>query len=95
MGYQVKHTKLSGDQGADLVVEKFGEKTAVQAKNYNNPVSNRAIQETVAAISHYACDNGMVVTNSFFTKGAIELAESNNVRLINRDELSRFIEEYL
>ena len=27
MGYKVEHTKLSGDQGADLIIERFGEKT--------------------------------------------------------------------
>ncbi len=34
MGYQVEQTRLSGDQGADLVVVKFGEKTVIQAKRY-------------------------------------------------------------
>ncbi|MCE7737998.1 MAG: restriction endonuclease, partial [Candidatus Heimdallarchaeota archaeon] len=32
MGYDVRNTPLTGDQGADLVIEKFGEKTAVQIK---------------------------------------------------------------
>lgn len=80
MGYQVKSTKLSGDQGADLIISKYNEKIAVQAKRYNNKVSNRAVQEVVASIPHYGANKGMVVTNSYFTKSAIELAKSNQIQ---------------
>lgn len=44
MGYDVQNTPLSGDQGADLILEKFGEKTIVQAKRYQGNVTNRAVQ---------------------------------------------------
>ena len=94
MGYTVEHTRLTGDQGADLIISKFGEKIAVQAKRNLNKVSNRAIQEVVASVNHYGADRGMVVTNSRFTSSAIELAASNNVKLINRDELEVLINKY-
>lgn len=94
MGYQVTHTKLSGDQGADLVVSKHGEKTVVQAKRYTEKVNNKAVQEVVASIKHFEADRGMVVTNSYFTKSAIQLANSNQIELINRDELKNLISEY-
>lgn len=95
MGHQVEHTKLAGDQGADLVISKFGERTVVQAKRYSNKVPNKAIQEVVAAIAHYKADKGMVVTTSGFTRSAIELARSNNVELIDRNKLGRFINKFL
>ncbi len=95
MGYQVEHTKLSGDQGADLVISKFGEKIVVQAKRYANKVNNKAVQEVVAAINYYEANRGMVVTNSDFTKSAIDLAKANNIELINRETLERLIERYL
>lgn len=88
MGYTVGNTKLSGDQGADLIVSKAGEKIVVQAKKHTNKVTNKAIQEVVAAIKHYNADKGMVVTNNFFTRSAVELAKSNNVELIDRDKLN-------
>ena len=81
LGYTVLETPLSGDQGADLIISKDGEKTVVQAKKYNKKVSNKAIQEIVAAKSHYKANKTIVVTNSSFTKSAIDLALSNNVEL--------------
>lgn len=95
MGYHVNVTPLIGDQGADLIIEKFGEKTAVQVKRSSTNVGNKAIQEIVAAKSHYNCDKAIVVTNSFFTRPAEELARSNNVKLVNRTELQELIQKYL
>jgi restriction endonuclease Mrr len=92
MGYIVEETKLAGDQGADLVIEKMGVKTVVQAKRYNSNVGNSAIQEIVASKNLYNADEAMVVTNSFFTQSAIQLAKSNNVKLIDRDSLNKMIE---
>lgn len=95
MGYRVEHTKLSHDQGADLVVSKFGEKIVVQAKQYSNKVNNKAVQEIVAAIKHYGADRGMVITTDEFTRSAIELANSNNVDLINREKLEKMVKKFL
>ncbi len=95
MSYSVEHTKLSGDQGADLIVSKLGEKIIVQAKRHTSKISNKAVQEVVASIKHFKADKGMVVTNNYFTNSAIELAESNNIELIDRDMLSKLIEKYL
>ena len=93
LGYKVINTKLSGDQGADIIIEKFKEKTAVQAKNYTHPVSNSAIQEVVAAKKHYDCQKAMVVTTSSYTKSAISLAKSNNVELWDKKRLLKEIEK--
>lgn len=41
----------------------------------------------VAAKVYYECDETMEVTNSFYTKQAIELAEANRVKLWNRNDL--------
>jgi len=95
MGYQVQSTKLSGDQGADLVISRYNEKIVVQAKRYKNNVGNRAVQEVVASIAHYGANKGMVVTNSQFTKSAVELARSNQIRLIDGNELNSLISRYL
>ncbi len=91
MGYTVESTNLSHDQGADLVLTKFGEKTVVQAKRYSNSVGNKAIQEIVAAKAYYGAQIGIVVTTSTFTSSAIELAEANNIQLIDRIKLAKMI----
>ena len=94
MNYKVEVTKSSGDQGADIIISKMGRKTVVQAKCYLNNVSNKAVQEVVAAIKYYNADAGMVVTNSYYTKGAIELAEANNIALWDRDKLAQTLLAY-
>lgn len=91
LGYTVLATPLSGDQGADLIISKDNEKTVVQAKKYNSAVTNKAIQEIVAAKYHYKSSKAIVVTNSTFTESAIELALSNNVELWDGRKLTDVI----
>lgn len=94
MNYRVEQTKLSGDQGADLVIVKFGEKTVIQAKRSNGKIGNKAVQEIMAAISLYQAQKGMVVTNNYFTPAAIELAYANEIELIDRDGLEELINKH-
>ncbi|KMZ13505.1 hypothetical protein BHUM_01382c [Candidatus Burkholderia humilis] len=93
-GYDVEGTKLSGDQGADLFVSRFGKKIVIQAKNYSGSVGNGAVQEAVSAKSFYGCDETMVVTNSYFTRSAIELAGAAGVRLVGRRDLQTYLDDY-
>lgn len=94
MGYQVEQTRLTGDQGADLVVTKFGEKTIIQAKRYSGKVGNYAVQEIFAAMSLYKAQKGMVITNNYFTPAAVELANANNIELVDRDALEELINKH-
>lgn len=89
MGYDVEVTQKSNDQGGDLVIEKDGERTVVQAKFYSSPVGNKAVQEVVAAKSFYGANKGMIVTNSTYTNSAVALAEVNDITLIDGEELNR------
>lgn len=94
MGYNAKVTKASGDQGADLIANKNNQMTVIQAKCYSGSVSNKAVQEVAASIKHYNADGGMVITNSTFTRSAIELADSNNIRLVDRNRLIELMVRY-
>ena len=94
MGYMVQTTPRSGDQGADLLLEKNGYKTVVQAKRYTKKLDNTSVQEVVAAKYHYQYDDAMVVTNNYFTTGAKELAATNQVKLIDRDVLQQLLIDY-
>lgn len=91
LGYTVIQTSLSGDQGADLIISKDGEKSVVQTKKYAGNVSNGAVQEIVAAKNHYKAQKAIVVTNSSFTKSAIDLALSNEVELWDGSKLKNVI----
>ena len=86
-GYHVSYTKTSGDYGADLILEDRDDIIAVQAKRYSGNVGVKAVQEIIGALKMYEATQGWVVTNSYFTKQAEKLAESNEVYLIDREEL--------
>lgn len=86
-GYKVSLTKATGDQGIDLILTKNSSRIGVQAKCYNGMVSNSAIQQVVAGLKFHNCVVGMVITNSYFTKSAKELAKVNNINLWDRDKL--------
>ncbi|MFB6158692.1 MAG: restriction endonuclease [Candidatus Nanohalobium sp.] len=95
MGYKAQQTKKSGDQGADIIAEKIGEKVAIQAKNTQAKVSNSAIQEVRAAIDHYNCNRGLVVSTSEYTQSAKDLAESNEIELWNKKNIMDKKRKYL
>ena len=90
-GYGVSSTKASGNQGVDLILRKQGRKIAIQAKRYKNKISNSAVQEISAGKIYHDCNEAYVVTNSYFTQPAIELAGRVNVRLIDRTELMKLV----
>lgn len=89
--YKVSLTPKTCDYGADLILKKSGIKTVVQAKRWKQKVGIEAVQQAVASINYYKADTSMVVTNSYFTQNAENLAKANNVTLINRRDLSFFI----
>lgn len=95
MGYSIERTPYTGDQGADLIVSRYGEKSVIQAKNYSDKVSNKAVQEVVAAKGFYKCERAIVITNNYFTNSAIDLAQANDVELIDRNKLELLINKYL
>ncbi len=83
-------TPKTGDQGADLIAKKNNKTVIIQAKRYENSVGNKAVQEVIGAIRFYNGDEGWVITNSKFTKSARELADKNNIKLIDGSDLEIF-----
>jgi len=90
-GFEAEVTNASGDYGADLLLNKDGKKMVVQAKRYSKDVGIKAVQEVMGAKSYYKADEAWVVSNSYFTKAAKELAQKGNVLLVDRDTLIDFI----
>lgn len=88
LGYRVKRTPYQGDYGADLIIQKDGNQIAVQAKRYNHRVGVKAVQEAVAARDYYQCQQAMVVTNSYYSQQARNLARANKVELWDRKKLA-------
>ena len=95
MGYDVQTTKATQDQGLDLIVKNAEQVIGVQAKCYNTSnIGNKAIQEVISGAQFYNCTHCLVVTNSYYTKQAVELADKTNVILWDRDKLSSLLTKY-
>jgi restriction system protein len=90
-GYTVYHVGGRGDFGADLVLDAPGARVVVQTKRWSQSVGPGAVQEVVASRAHYGATRAIVVTNSTFTKNALELARSNNVEMWDRSRLIDFL----
>lgn len=87
-GWDVFITPGSGDHGADLVASKNSLKVVIECKKWTTQaISNRAVQAVNGAKAMYQADYAAVVSNAEFTKGAKQLASSNNVILIHHDDL--------
>jgi len=91
LGFKVERTRYIGDYGADLVTQRDGIKTVIQAKRHKDKVGVKAIQEAVAAKGYYGCEKAMVVTNSYYTNQAKELASKNQVELWDRKDVVKHL----
>ncbi|MFH1891864.1 MAG: restriction endonuclease, partial [Candidatus Zixiibacteriota bacterium] len=89
--YDVIKTSRTGDQGADLILIKNDKRMVVQVKKYSGAVDNSAVQQVVASKPYYEAEEALVVTNSTFTPGAIELAKSNGVILWDKEKLMSMV----
>ena len=94
MGYTAEVTKHSGDQGIDVIAQKSGTRTGIQAKRHAGKVGNSAVQEVVAGKAFYHLDKAIVITNSEFTQSAKDLAKATNVELWDRDLLKQKAAQY-
>jgi restriction system protein len=89
LGYlKIQTTQKTRDFGVDLIMYDIqGKKIVIQAKRYKGTVGIDAINEAVGTRLPEEADEVWVVTNSYFTKPAIQHANKNRVKLINRDQL--------
>lgn len=93
-GYKhVKVTRGSGDFGVDVIAEKDKVRYAIQCKRYNHKLDNTPIQEVVGGLAYYQCDKGAVMTNQYFTEPAKQLAQVNDIKLLDRDTLSHMVDK--
>ncbi len=92
-GFKVTYTKASSDYGADLILIDLEDTIVVQAKRYTGSVGVKAVQEVIGALKMYEATQAWVITNSYFTRQAETLAETNDVYLIDREELIELILE--
>lgn len=89
----VEVTQGSGDQGVDILAEKDEIRYAIQCKCYSSDLGNKPIQEVNTGKVIYCCQIGAVITNRFFTHGAIDAAKATGILLWDRNWIQKKLKE--
>lgn len=84
-----KHISLTEryDYGIDIIAEKDDIKWGIQVKRHTGLVKALAVRQAVTALKKYGCDRAMVISNSKFSRVAVELARTNDCILVERSKL--------
>ena len=91
--HSVKITQASGDYGIDLLAKKNQVSYGFQCKRYQKNIGVSAIQQAYGGISYYHLDRAIVITNSYFTEAAYQLAAVNDILLIDRQKLLKMLKK--
>ena len=70
-------TKRGNDQGADIIGKYGGTTYVFQCKKHKKKQGNKSVQESIAAKTYYKASRCGVISESGFTKSAIQLARPN------------------
>lgn len=84
---EIELTKASGDFGVDILAKRGELFYGIQCKRYKYTLDGKPVREVTAGLAYYGCDVGAVMTNSYLTDPALELAEANDIEIWDRDEL--------
>ena len=76
------------DYGVDIIATRDGICWGIQVKRYSGLVKAEAVRQVVTGLRVYGCDRAMVITNSFFSRVAVQLADSNDCVLVDRSGLA-------
>jgi len=95
-GFEIYLTPYSNDKGVDVVALKNDENYLIQVKQTKTLVGNEAIQEIYTAKKYYESKfnerfNLKAVTNNEYSSSAKILARTNDVQLLNRNQLENLI----
>ena len=95
MGYKVEQISTGTDQGVDIILtDDSGIRFAIQTKRWSKTVGNSAVQEVLGGKRYHRCKYAVVVTNSYFSRQAIELARRSGVKLVDRQQLTDLCNEH-
>lgn len=89
LGYRVKSTPSSGDEGVDLVLKRPGKTIVVQCKAHKNPVGPAIARELLGSMIHFKADRAILACTGGFTRGVKEFVRDKPIDLVAVSELAR------
>lgn len=86
-GWDAQTTRVSGDQGIDVLATKGALRVVLQCKLYSRAVGNDAVQQAIAGQRFELATHAVVVSSAAFTRSARELASAGGVVLLHHEQL--------
>ena len=87
MGYSVRQTKGSGDEGIDLILEKEGIKIVVQCKGHAKPIGVGVVRDLYGAMMHFGAPTAVLACPAGFTEGVMQFVRGKPIKLVSAKEL--------
>jgi hypothetical protein len=96
MGYRVKYTSRTGDEGVDLfLTDHKNEKIVVQCKAHQKPIGPGPIRDLFGTLHHNNVGKAIIVSLSGFSDAAKEFAMGKPINLLTVDDLIKLQKKYL
>jgi superfamily II DNA or RNA helicase/transcriptional regulator with XRE-family HTH domain len=86
----VAPTPDDGDFGAELLAIRDREKVAIHLEQTLRPVGVGALRQALGGVAYWDAASGAVVTNSYFTTAAADLADNAGLVLFDRTKIRRW-----
>lgn len=82
-GYNAVNTKLSGDEGVDIVINNQDNKFIVQCKAMKNKIGPSFVRDFVGTMRIQNASGGMIVSLNGFSEGSLEASDYQNLYLLS------------
>jgi len=95
LGFAIKQTPKSGDEGVDLVLEKQNQYHIVQCKRYDGTVSSSEIRAFLGTLTYHKIEAGKFVTTGRFSSPCYEFERKYNIELVEGNDLMKMARKVL
>jgi restriction system protein len=96
LGHEVDRVGGTGDQGADLLLRRGGQRAVVQCKYHSSGViGSPELQRFLGTVHHTRCHKGYFVTTRTFSLAAERFAADHPIELVDGPRLVELVREAL
>jgi len=88
-GWHVTETKITGDGGIDLFLNRKDEHSIAQCKRYQKTVGEPPIRDFYGTMISEGVSRGYFVTTGLFSLPALKFAENKPIEMIDRRVLAQ------
>ncbi len=88
LGYHVRLTPKTGDQGIDLILRKDRKDTIVQCKSHKSRIGPAVARELFGSMVHYGADGAILACTGGFTRGVEEFVRGKPIDLMSAADIA-------